>query len=78
MLVALKSLMPNCLFNVIGFGSMFKTVFPSSQTYSEVRMGHIWDRRMVGDREQRQGEKRRGNSEVPDPERIQVTSRGRN
>ncbi|EQB78647.1 von Willebrand factor A domain-containing protein 5B1 [Camelus ferus] len=35
MLVALKSLMPACLFNVIGFGSTFKTLFPSSQTYSE-------------------------------------------
>lgn len=39
MLVALKSLMPACLFNVIGFGSTFKTLFPSSQTYSEVRRG---------------------------------------
>lgn len=37
MLVALKSLMPACLFNVIGFGSTFKTLFPSSQTYNEVR-----------------------------------------
>ncbi|KAG8506652.1 von Willebrand factor A domain-containing protein 5B1 [Galemys pyrenaicus] len=35
MLVALKSLMPVCLFNVIGFGSTFKALFPSSQTYSE-------------------------------------------
>ncbi|KAF7466597.1 hypothetical protein GHT09_002102 [Marmota monax] len=35
MLVALKSLLPTCLFNVIGFGSTFKTLFPSSQTYSE-------------------------------------------
>ncbi|KAF0875570.1 VW5B1 protein, partial [Crocuta crocuta] len=35
MLVALKSLMPACLFNVIGFGSTFKTLFPSSQTYNE-------------------------------------------
>ncbi|XP_066231375.1 von Willebrand factor A domain-containing protein 5B1 [Saccopteryx leptura] len=34
-LVALKSLMPVCLFNVIGFGSTFKTLFPSSQTYNE-------------------------------------------
>ncbi|XP_023578358.1 von Willebrand factor A domain-containing protein 5B1 isoform X2 [Octodon degus] len=46
MLVALKSLMPTCLFNVIGFGSTFKTLFPSSQTYSEwivrqpVHQGH--------------------------------------
>ncbi|XP_006239261.1 von Willebrand factor A domain-containing protein 5B1 isoform X2 [Rattus norvegicus] len=35
MLVALKSLMPACLFNVIGFGSTFKTVFASSQIYNE-------------------------------------------
>ncbi|XP_028921581.2 von Willebrand factor A domain-containing protein 5B1 [Ornithorhynchus anatinus] len=35
LLVILKSLMPACLFNVIGFGSTFKTLFPSSQTYSE-------------------------------------------
>ncbi|XP_054547368.1 von Willebrand factor A domain-containing protein 5B1 isoform X2 [Talpa occidentalis] len=35
MLVALKSLMPVCLFNIIGFGSTFKALFPSSQTYSE-------------------------------------------
>ncbi|XP_011538993.1 von Willebrand factor A domain-containing protein 5B1 isoform X4 [Homo sapiens] len=35
MLVALKSLMPACLFNIIGFGSTFKSLFPSSQTYSE-------------------------------------------
>ncbi|XP_062046019.1 von Willebrand factor A domain-containing protein 5B1 [Lepus europaeus] len=35
MLVALKSLMPTCLFNVIGFGSTFKTLFPSSQNYNE-------------------------------------------
>nr|KAF6509056.1 von Willebrand factor A domain containing 5B1 [Rousettus aegyptiacus] len=35
MLVALKSLMPSCLFNIIGFGSTFKALFPSSQTYSE-------------------------------------------
>uniref|UniRef100_A0A8C0APM1 von Willebrand factor A domain containing 5B1 n=1 Tax=Buteo japonicus TaxID=224669 RepID=A0A8C0APM1_9AVES len=35
LLVILKSLMPACLFNVIGFGSTFKTLFPASQTYSE-------------------------------------------
>nr|XP_020024252.1 von Willebrand factor A domain-containing protein 5B1-like isoform X1 [Castor canadensis]XP_020024253.1 von Willebrand factor A domain-containing protein 5B1-like isoform X1 [Castor canadensis] len=35
MLVVLKSLMPACLFNIIGFGSTFKTLFPSSQTYNE-------------------------------------------
>lgn len=48
MLVALKSLMPTCLFNVIGFGSTFKTLFPSSQIYSEVIRGQIWDQE--GDR----------------------------
>nr|XP_006641971.1 PREDICTED: von Willebrand factor A domain-containing protein 5B1 [Lepisosteus oculatus] len=35
MLVILKSLVPACLFNIIGFGSTFKTLFPASQTYSE-------------------------------------------
>ncbi|XP_053136849.1 von Willebrand factor A domain-containing protein 5B1 isoform X2 [Hemicordylus capensis] len=35
LLVILKSLMPTCLFNVIGFGSTFKALFPSSQTYCE-------------------------------------------
>ncbi|KFW01898.1 von Willebrand factor A domain-containing protein 5B1, partial [Fulmarus glacialis] len=35
LLVILKSLMPACLFNVIGFGSTFKTLFPASQTYCE-------------------------------------------
>lgn len=58
MLVALKSLMPTCLFNVIGFGSTFKTLFPSSQTYSEVRRGHGWDQEGLGGEEQRQGRER--------------------
>ncbi|XP_043916381.1 von Willebrand factor A domain-containing protein 5B1 [Protopterus annectens] len=35
MLVILKSLVPACLFNIIGFGSSFKTLFPSSQVYNE-------------------------------------------
>ncbi|KAJ1142521.1 hypothetical protein NDU88_008835 [Pleurodeles waltl] len=35
MLVILKSLMPASFFNIIGFGSTFKTLFPSSQAYSE-------------------------------------------
>ncbi|NWX11466.1 VW5B1 protein, partial [Aegotheles bennettii] len=35
LLVILKSLMPACLFNVVGFGSTFKTLFPASQTYCE-------------------------------------------
>ncbi|XP_059936400.1 von Willebrand factor A domain-containing protein 5B1 [Mesoplodon densirostris] len=42
-LVALKSLMPACLFNVIGFGSTFKTLFPSSQTYSEESLAKACD-----------------------------------
>ncbi|NWV03258.1 VW5B1 protein, partial [Ptilonorhynchus violaceus] len=35
LLVILKSLMPTCLFNVIGFGSTFETLFPASQVYCE-------------------------------------------
>ncbi|NXG03819.1 VW5B1 protein, partial [Sakesphorus luctuosus] len=35
LLVVLKSLMPTCLFNIIGFGSTFKTLFPASQAYCE-------------------------------------------
>ncbi|OXB77281.1 UNVERIFIED_CONTAM: hypothetical protein H355_002273 [Colinus virginianus] len=35
LLVALKSLMPTCLFNIITFSSTFKSLFPSSRTYCE-------------------------------------------
>ncbi|XP_036389932.1 von Willebrand factor A domain-containing protein 5B1 [Megalops cyprinoides] len=35
MVVILKSLVPACLFNIIGFGSTFKTLFPTSQSYGE-------------------------------------------
>ncbi|XP_064326211.1 von Willebrand factor A domain-containing protein 5B1 [Phalacrocorax carbo] len=35
LVVILKSLMPACLFNVIGFGSTFKTLFPASRPYCE-------------------------------------------
>lgn len=42
MLVALKSLMPACLFNIVGFGSTFKAVFASSRIYSEVRREEVW------------------------------------
>ncbi|NXX86781.1 VW5B1 protein, partial [Urocolius indicus] len=35
LLVILKSLMPACLFNIIGFGSTFKPLFPASRTYCE-------------------------------------------
>nr|XP_060482302.1 von Willebrand factor A domain-containing protein 5B1 [Panthera onca] len=59
MLVALKSFMPACLFNVIGFGSTFKTLFPSSQTYSEVRRGKGWVQEWMGGEEQRKRRKRR-------------------
>ncbi|XP_058160227.1 von Willebrand factor A domain-containing protein 5B1 isoform X2 [Dasypus novemcinctus] len=43
MLVVLKSLMPACLFNVIGFGSTFKTLFPSSQIYTEESLAMACD-----------------------------------
>ncbi|XP_078281303.1 von Willebrand factor A domain-containing protein 5B1 isoform X2 [Rhinoraja longicauda] len=35
MLVILKSLVPSCLFNIIGFGSTFRTLFPASRSYNE-------------------------------------------
>ncbi|XP_073326928.1 von Willebrand factor A domain-containing protein 5B1 [Pagrus major] len=35
MVVILKSLVPGCLFNIIGFGSTFKSLFTSSQNYDE-------------------------------------------
>ncbi|XP_049611097.1 von Willebrand factor A domain-containing protein 5B1 isoform X1 [Syngnathus scovelli] len=35
MVVILKSLVPGCLFNVISFGSTFKSLFPSSRNYEE-------------------------------------------
>ncbi|XP_074498578.1 von Willebrand factor A domain-containing protein 5B1 [Sebastes fasciatus] len=35
MVVILKSLVPGCLFNIIGFGSTFKSLFTSSQNYEE-------------------------------------------
>ncbi|XP_072333843.1 von Willebrand factor A domain-containing protein 5B1 [Scyliorhinus torazame] len=35
MLVVLKSLMSSCLFNIIGFGSTFRTLFPASRFYNE-------------------------------------------
>ncbi|KAM5248203.1 von Willebrand factor A domain-containing protein 5B1 isoform 2-T2 [Ctenodactylus gundi] len=43
MLVALKSLIPACRFNVIGFGSTFKSLFPSSQTYNEESLAMACD-----------------------------------
>ncbi|XP_062247177.1 von Willebrand factor A domain-containing protein 5B1 [Platichthys flesus] len=35
MVVILKSLVPGCLFNIIGFGSTFKSLFTTSQNYEE-------------------------------------------
>ncbi|KAM6976951.1 von Willebrand factor A domain-containing protein 5B1 [Aplochiton taeniatus] len=35
LVVILKSLVPGCLFNVIGFGSKFKALFAASQSYEE-------------------------------------------
>ncbi|CAL8325880.1 unnamed protein product [Merluccius merluccius] len=35
MVVILKSLVPGCLFNIVGFGSTFKTLFTTSQNYEE-------------------------------------------
>ncbi|XP_017209274.3 von Willebrand factor A domain-containing protein 5B1 [Danio rerio] len=35
MVVILKSLFPACLFNIVGFGSKFKTLFSTSQSYDE-------------------------------------------
>lgn len=45
MVVILKSLVPGCLFNVIGFGSTFKSLFTTSQNYEEVKQKfccHRW------------------------------------
>lgn len=36
LLVLLKSLTPACLFNIVGFGSTFKALFPASRSYCEV------------------------------------------
>ncbi|KAK2851847.1 hypothetical protein Q5P01_008123 [Channa striata] len=35
MVVILKSLVPGCLFNIVGFGSSFKSLFTTSQNYDE-------------------------------------------
>ncbi|KAL6119435.1 vwa5b1 [Pungitius sinensis] len=35
MVVILKSLVPGCLFNIVGFGSTFKSLFTTSQYYEE-------------------------------------------
>lgn len=73
MLVALKSLMPACLFNVIGFGSTFKTLFPSSQTYNEVRRGKAGTgREWVTEREKREEVTLRPALEAVHPRRTQT------
>uniref|UniRef100_A0A674ME48 von Willebrand factor A domain containing 5B1 n=1 Tax=Takifugu rubripes TaxID=31033 RepID=A0A674ME48_TAKRU len=38
MVVMLKSLMPGCFFNIVGFGSTYKSLFSTSQSYDEVTM----------------------------------------
>ncbi|XP_029013120.1 von Willebrand factor A domain-containing protein 5B1 isoform X2 [Betta splendens] len=35
MVVVLKSLMPGCFFNIVGFGSAFRALFTTSQNYEE-------------------------------------------
>ncbi|XP_055079091.1 von Willebrand factor A domain-containing protein 5B1 [Periophthalmus magnuspinnatus] len=35
MVVILKSLVPGCMFNIVGFGSTFKSLFSTSQNYEE-------------------------------------------
>ncbi|KAL1020666.1 hypothetical protein UPYG_G00003080 [Umbra pygmaea] len=35
MVVILKSLVPACMFNIVGFGSTFKSLFTTSQSYDE-------------------------------------------
>lgn len=37
MVLMLKSLMPGCFFNIVGFGSTYKSLFPTSQNYDEVQ-----------------------------------------
>jgi len=41
MVVILKSLVPGCFFNIIGFGSTFKSLFTTSQNYEEVQQ--LWN-----------------------------------
>ncbi|XP_066527542.1 von Willebrand factor A domain-containing protein 5B1 [Hoplias malabaricus] len=43
MVVILKSLFPACLFNIIGFGSTFKTLFATSQSYDEESLAAACD-----------------------------------
>ncbi|XP_072101054.1 von Willebrand factor A domain-containing protein 5B1 [Mobula birostris] len=43
MLVVLKSLVPSCLFNIIGFGSTFRTLFPASRSYNDESLAAACD-----------------------------------
>ncbi|KAJ8369788.1 hypothetical protein SKAU_G00098160 [Synaphobranchus kaupii] len=43
MVVILKSLVPACLFNIIGFGSTFKALFPTSQSYGEETLAAAYE-----------------------------------
>ncbi|KAG7259016.1 hypothetical protein CRUP_013869 [Coryphaenoides rupestris] len=49
MVVILKSLVPGCLFNILGFGSTFKALFTTSQDYQEDTLAQACDyvRRMI-------------------------------
>ncbi|KAK1898759.1 von Willebrand factor A domain containing protein 5B1 [Dissostichus eleginoides] len=51
MVLILKSLQPGCLFNIIGFGSTFKPLFPTSQSYEEENLVQASEyvRRLRGD-----------------------------
>ncbi|KAK5909037.1 hypothetical protein CgunFtcFv8_017043 [Champsocephalus gunnari] len=51
MVLMLKSLLPGCLFNIIGFGSTFKPLFPTSQSYEEENLVQASEyvRRLRGD-----------------------------
>ncbi|KAG7257819.1 hypothetical protein CRUP_018750 [Coryphaenoides rupestris] len=43
MVVILKSLVPGCLFNILGFGSTFKALFTTSQDYQEDTLAQACD-----------------------------------
>ncbi|MED6257653.1 hypothetical protein ATANTOWER_028949, partial [Ataeniobius toweri] len=43
MVVILKSLVPGCLFNIVGFGSTFKSLFTASQNYEEEALAQACD-----------------------------------
>ncbi|KAM4572154.1 von Willebrand factor A domain-containing protein 5B1 [Fundulus diaphanus] len=43
MVVILKSLVPGCLFNIVGFGSTFKSLFTTSQNYEEEALAQACD-----------------------------------